>query len=1307
MQTTYREGEETLRAYLPATLVEQWARHPEQPALWGTWLRGSLMFCDVSGFTAMSESLAQVGKEGAELMASILNRFFERMLAIADGWGGAQMKFGGDAMLLFFSGERHVEQAAAAGLEMQAAMADFRRLVTGGQTHRLRMRIAIHSGRFYGASLGQPEGTLHYMLVGPDVNRTAAIEGAGEPGWVVMSAEAAAQMGAGSRLVQRDSVWRVRQLDWPPRPAPRRFAAAPNDVLKHYLLPPLATPLLEGRLPSFSGEHRRVTAVFINLLGMSQLLETKGEAEALAQADAYVKMVIGAVERHGGFLAASDLAAEGDKLICLFGVPVSVEQEEIASLRAVLELDDELRASDLDLRHRIGVSSGFVFAGEIGSARRREYTVIGDSVNLAARLMAAAKPGAILASAPTVERAGPGFQTQRLRPLRVKGKAAPVPVFRVRGVETESETPPALDVTPLVGREEELGSLLRLARQVVSRKRARWAYLWGEPGIGKSRLTSELALRLRAQGWQVIMASCQMHTRHTPFAPWREPLRTLLGIGPEDSSEAAWRKVTDAVEGADAGLAPFASLLADFISVPVPESGSVASLDPKERRRYLIALILALVSARSRERSLFLLFEDAHWADESTVELLAEILARSAALGVVTSRDSSSPKNLSSVLANEVIHLRELTAEAARALVRSASVSDEVVESVLARAQGNPLFLQEIARIGLARGESVPETINDVILARLDRLPPEEKRVLRLASVIGPSFELAALHALAGGSMEPSRLDAALEGLSSQGFARESEGEPPSYVFAHALTRDVAYETLPYAERRRLHRRVAQRIEHKDAGRLEGVCELLLHHYGAALETAKVARYAEMAGRRAAAVFAIADALEYFRRSLTALGELSGSQGDRSVVLEGNGDCLETNARYLDAAQSFVEALEQWRAAPRRPRFVSWPGGRRTREAMLCRKVAVCYERHCDYDESLRWLEHALSVLPHRAGKVGAQIYATKSLVLFRRASYDEAIEWGRRALSLARHSGDRAQLAYAQHILASSYGELGKLRQAIRHDRWAVRAYHELGDLPGQARANGNLGVSYQMLGVLDAALYHYEMSLKAADQIGNMVIATIARNNIGEVLFMMGRLEEAESYLMEVSRADRRDPSLAPVVGLAEVNLSRCRLQRDDPAGASSHLWRGLRLFRSVGAEGLVTEGRLQAVELRLAAGDAVTARRDGRRALAEARRLEARVLEARGERLLGRAESALGGVDRALVHLRGSIAIARSAGAGYEEGLSLLELGRVQLANPRSRRLAERSLRRAVDVLSRMNAALAWSEAERLLDEAAGSS
>ena len=1306
MQKTYSSGEETLlRAYLPATLVEQWALQPEQPPLWGVWLNGSLMFCDVSGFTAMSEKLAQIGKEGAELMAGVLNRFFERMLAIADDWGGAQMKFGGDAMLLFFSGEGHADRAAAAGMEMQSAMRDFRRLVVGSETYSLRMRVAIHSGRFYGASVGQPNGTLHYLLIGRDVNRTAAIEGAGEPGQVIVSAEAAAQLMPGCRLVPRDGVWRVRGLEEPPRPALKHNPPTSSHTLKRYLLRPLAVPLLEGRLLSFSGEHRRVTAIFINLLGLSKLLESQGEAPALAQADAYVKILIRAVERHGGFLAASDLAHEGDKLICLFGAPVSVEREESAALRAVLELDSEFRSSGLDLSHRIGISSGFVFAGEIGSSRRREYTVIGDSVNLAARLMAACQPGEILVSKVTIERAGPTFDVQRLRPLRVKGKAEPVAIYRLRDGHSAQVARKRDELaSPIVGRERELAALSGLARQVLKRGSGRWAYLWGEPGIGKSRLTGEAAARLEVMGWRQIRASCQVHTWHTPFAPWREALRSVLNVQHDESAAELAKKLESAIEKAQPELVQFAPLLGELLSLPVPETAAISSLDPKSRRRQLTALVVALIESAASAEPLLIVFDDAHWADTPSLELLSGLFGLSGRiLIVVTSRVPRVPPELATPRASLAIHLRELSQEAARTLVSSGSgLTEQLMANVIARAQGNPLFLQEIARMGLRSGDAIPETVNDVILTRLDRLAPDEKRVLRLASVIGPSFDLRLLHSLAAGSPDPMRVDAALAELSQQAFTRKQAEGGAEYAFSHVLTRDVAYDTLPYAQRRQLHKRAGQQIEQQEAARLDTVCELLLHHFEQAGDTAKIVRYAAMSGNRASSIFATDEGLRYYERALTALATLGkGFEGDQSLLVERLADCLDVSGKHEEAAKKYTEALATWRVRRRNARFVPSRESRRSRDAALCRKVGASLERSSDYDAALRWLDDALSLLPGRSGLVGAEVCASKSLTLFRKGKYQEAVRWGSVALSFARRRGDGRLLAYAHHILASSYMEMGKLKKALAHDRIAVRLYHEAADLAGQARANSNLGLSYQMLGVLDAALYHYDVGLKADQRIGNDSHAAVVHNNIGEVLMLMGRLKEAVSHFDEVMRAYGKGTAIIGLAGLAQVNLSRCWSEMGRQAQAESGLRRGLRLLRKAGVQGILTEALFQQVELRLATGKIREARRQARRLLRDARGLDATVLAARGERLLGRAEAALGTNELARGHLRTSISIARQAGAEYEEALSLLALARLNLTAPRTRRSARRPLRRAAKILTRMGASPEFAGLKAIVD------
>jgi class 3 adenylate cyclase/tetratricopeptide (TPR) repeat protein len=1300
MQTTYRTGEEALlRAYLPATLVEQWALRPEQQPLWGIWLKGSLMFCDVSGFTAMSEKLGQIGKEGAELMASILNRFFDRMLTIADGWGGTQMKFGGDAMLLLFSGDRHADRAAAAGIEMQAAMADFRRLLVGDETYRLRMRVAIHSGRFYGASVGEPNGSLHYLLLGRDVNRTASIEGAGEPGEVVVSSETAAAMAAGCRLVARGEQWRVRRLEPPARPASEPRLPVSVDSLKRYLLRPLAAPLLEGRLPSFSGEHRRVTAVFINLIGLSRLLEDKGEAETLAQGDAYMKMLMGAVERHGGNLAASDLAAEGDKLICLFGAPLSVERAESAAFRAMLELDREFRASGLELSHKIGVSSGFVFAGEIGSSRRREYTVIGDTVNLAARLMAASQPGQILSSKTTVERAGGGFDVQRLRPLRVKGKAAPVSIYRLRTIPLAEAAPQqGNEGGDLVGREAEMATLNGIAGQIASRGTGRWAYIWGEPGIGKSRLTAELITKLEKAGWRALRAPCQLHTRHTPFAPWRETLRTILSVNPAETPEETAERLRSAVENAEPDLAAYAPLLGELLALRVIETAEISSLDGEGRRRQLTSLVVAILNAAAERRPILLVLEDVHWADSPSLELLAEVLRSGLRVfPMVTSRQQEIPRELSNCGHPATLQLKALPTTAARDLLASTMGSNErLIESIIARAQGNPLFLREIARLGPTNSDSIPESVNDVILTRLDRLAPEERKILQLASVIGPSFDLQLLHALAVASSNRDRVNAALAELIELGFLRKEPDGSGAFAFAHVLTCDVAYETLPYAQRRQLHKRIAQQVEQQYEPSLEPASELLLHHYELGADQAKVVRYAAISGDKALTVFALKESLAYYKQSVSALSNLGkGYEGDGSKLRERLGDCLDAGGRHKEAVEELARALDEWRARRKRPRLVPVRQSLRLRDAILCRKIAVSYERCSEYDQALSWLDEALSVLPSRAGRIAAQISATKCLALFRKGAYEQSIYWGQRALVYARRSRDRRLLAYAHHILSGASRELGMLRQALQHDRLSSRLYHELIDFAGQARANSNLGLSYQMLGILDAALYHYEVALSADQRIENLSHAAIVHNNLAEVLMMQGRLEEAKAHLEQTISACRQGSGQAALAGLAEVNLSRCYARQGDLDAARRHLQRGLRILRGVGAEGLLTEALLQKIELHLAAGRTRRARSECRRVLRNVGGLEAKVLEARGERLLGQAEAALGLSERALAHLRQSIAIARQAEAEYEEALSLLALARLNLATPSTRGSARRPFRRAASMLSRMGASFDLTE------------
>jgi class 3 adenylate cyclase/tetratricopeptide (TPR) repeat protein len=1249
-----------------------------------------MMHCDVTGFTAMSERLAQRGKEGAEVMVEVLNKFFDRMLGIADGWGGEQMKFGGDAMLLIFPGSQHARMAAACGLEMQSAMSEFRSFSAGGEKHTLRMRIGIHSGSFLIASVGDPENLLHLLVTGRDVNRAAEVEPAAAPGRVALSTQAAIELGDSASVTPiGNGLFNLRQVQSePPGPSARQEPPWAR-VLDRYVHPAIRERAARADLAV--SEHRRATVMFINLRGLSDLLEQEGQAAAVEQANSYFNLLLDSLVRHGGFLLGSDAAEDGDKLIALFGAPISRASPEAAALSCSLELNSALNASGLKLRHRIGVNSGFVFAGEIGSRSRREYTVIGDAVNLSARLMTAASWGEIIVSDATLGAAGPAFQARRMRPLRVKGKAAPVRAVRLLGAVEHHEME-AQGRDGLIGRDTELRRLMEYAR-ARRRKRPAWAHVSGEPGIGKSRLVAEATLLYRQSGWRTLIGQSYAHTSHVPFSAWKAALRDLFGLSIGDDVSVLARRLEDMVPGTGDNAGLLGPILSLYSANALPESPPADAT--ASRKRIRDAIVAALSSVQTSSQGLLLVFEDSHWMDASSRDLLAGVVQRLAGPAVViTSSRNTTPVELSRP-PDLSLALEALPQEFARQLARRAGdLADAELAAVVERSNGNPLLVTSFARS--SGGGSLPETVEDAITSRVDVLPPDLKSLARAASVAGPTFDIELIASLMPENAAPA--DRLLADLSETGITQRLDGT--SFSFSHAVVRDVVYGMLPYAQRRRLHGRVVSHIESSRQDQLDAVCEDLLYHAELAEDMPRSVRYACMSGDRALRLFDGDAAAMYYTRGLSSLGDGAKSHGDRSVLLERVGDALELVGKHGDAAERYEESLAEWRSpGTQRTRYVPWAGGAASRAVELCRKTGVAMERHADFEESLRWLDKALQALPEGKLQLRAQVCAARSVVLYRVGRYDEGVEWGRRALGFARRSRNRQQIAYSHNMLAHSYVERGDLQKAVRHLRQAVRLYHDMGDFPGQASANNNLGICYHLQGTLDAALYHYQVALQTDRRVGDEVDATIVRNNIGEVLFLLGRVSEAMEHLNEVVEAHGREGGLTGVAGLAHINLSRCYLSQDDMHSAAQHIRRGKRLVTRAGQAGLVAEAELQRSSVLLAAGRPDLAVRAARSGIAQSRAVGARLLEARGQRVLGEALLAQGRQADAKQEIQGSVSLARRINANHEEALSIIALAGIPGTHARARLISD--LRQAEKMLIRMGAAPDAMRARKLIE------
>ncbi|MBI4340071.1 MAG: tetratricopeptide repeat protein [Chloroflexi bacterium] len=1284
-------------SYLPPLLLDAVRRDPDRPLPWIEPVEGTLAFADISGFTRMSERLAEIGREGAEWLTNILNPYFHRMLDIAREHGGSNLKFGGDALLLLFRDQGHELRAVATALAMQQATRQIPTVHIGKDRIRLSMSVGVHSGTFWSAAAGLPGLRMQHFILGKEAGRVAEAEAAATSGEVLITGPTLSMAGGSYVVEPRGDAYRVL------RPSRRAgtFSASPQGAgllpsqaagLLAYLPPPVVQALKAGdEAKAVEGEHRKVTVIFISVHGVNEAIQEQGPERSLVELQEYLSSVIRLAEQYGGFLVSNDIDSHGIKLIVLFGAPIAHEHDSENALRLALDLQREVSQRGGGLRHRIGINSGFVFAGDVGSPYRREYTVMGDSVNLAARLMGSASPGQIVVSQWVADEAGPDFIVRSLTPVSVKGKRLPVPIGSLEGEGQRAAG--GLGVAPfglMVGREREMDALRGLGARVEGGE-GRSIVVSGEAGVGKTRLVLEFQSHLASRGWAVLRGQSYSYTTATPFAPWVQVLGSLFGLASGDATEARTEKVVGAISRLAPDLLEIAPLLNALLTLSLSQTDVTQSLDEERRRRRLFDLVTGLLQARATEAPLLVLLEDLQWADQSSVELVSHVgghLGPSRILFCVTHRpqkglDPGLPPSSSTSLAVGELS-REASVQLVRAVLAQPQIPNEVTEAVLAKARGNPLFLEEVARslrqTGGAKGVltsapggpvqgiaaiEIPDRVQALVMSRIDGLPGLSKEVLRTAAVVGNSFTLPTLRSVLAG---PSGrfLEGRLQELAQQDLLHAEEGAAETtYAFRHTLLQEVAYDSLNFARRRELHGQVATYLEQAHQEQLEPLYETLAHHYWRGGNSAKTLTYSAWAGDKARQVFAHEQAVDYYRRGLDAADKLGGiALHQRSYLVERIGDCYEVSGQHEKAASTFSWALREWRKAARQPgappgSSLELSGGTppKAQQAVLCRKIGVAYEHNSSYDLSLKWLELALRLLPPRQPKYAAEINVAKSASLYRKGRYVQAIQWGQAGLLLSRRSRDLRQIAYAHNILANAFADTGKVKEAIAHRERAVRLYDELGDLQGQMVANNNLGSGYQLQGMLDRALHHYQASLQASERLSNHVAAAIVRNNIGEVLLTQGHLEEAVEHLQRVVERYEQTGEPLAVAGLALVNLSRARQRQQRYGESQDCVEKGIALFRKAGARGLLAEAYLQQAEAELARGRAEAALRTCQRALKDIREMGSRLLETQGLRILGRIAHGQGRLEEAEEDLRESVALAQRLGADYEKAQALL--------------------------------------------------
>ena len=1217
-----------LAPYVPR-LVRAWSEDDDRRR--ARRIEGSLVSTDVSGFTALSERLAVRGRDGAEELVRTISGVFDDLIQVAERHGGDVLKFRGDALLLLFVGDRHAERACGAAADMQRAIESSAGRETSVGPVELRMACGVHTGALQAFLTEVPHREL--LVAGRAATRVFELEDLAEAGEVALSAETAALVDAAWLEGSRDDAHLLRALEPGSSPVPPPQAVGGRELARY------VPSSLRDHLAVASGdaEHRQVTVAFVKVSGTDAADEDP--AAVAARIDALASATADACARYGLTWLESDIDADAVKLYLTGGAPWTTGMDEEAMLRALRDIV----ASDVGLTVRAGVNRGRVFTGDIGSATRRTYAVMGDAVNLAARLTGRARPGSILVTADVLKRTRTTYATE-FEPLLLKGKEAAV-MAHTLGEPTGTDAAERADEGTIVGRDAEL-DLLQVSLERARLRELQIVELVADPGVGKSRLVREL--RARALGFQQLEAAAEPYAKGQPYAALRNLLRQLVGVTPEATRDDAGDQLTRFVSAVVPELVPWLPLLALPFDAEVDAVFEGHLLDPAASRERLHEAVATLLD-RLLLMPTLLVVEDLHWLDDASHWLLAHLVTRPAPrpwLVVVTSRPGTTLLAGAESPAT-TIDLGPLDEVASTTLALEASATDlseDAVEAIVARAGGNPLFVRALI-LAAASGDpldALPESVESTLTALIDQLAPSDRMLLRHAAVVGPSFDMSVVEEVLGDELRGGTRWEAL----TQFILPEGES---GYRFRHDLVRMTAYEGLSYRRRREIHSAVGTALERRAVGREDEEAALLSLHFHEAGVHEKAWRYATAAGDRSAAGYANVVAAGLYERALASADALdSVPPAELARVAEALGDVCERFADYDRSTAAYERGLA---AAGENRLLVARLGGKR---ALLDEHVGRYEDALARYDDALAGLGEEPDGVATRAG-----LELGRAGVLYRQAHFEEAVEWAERAVAHAEQAGDRSRQAHALLLLGGALSDVG--RDGIPELEQAIAIYEELGDFIGAARSLNNIGVQRYAEGRWDESSEAYRSSREAREQGGDVVGAAIPMNNEAEVLSDQGHLEEAEPLFRDMVRICRAAGyTLGALVGLGNLARVAARSGRFDEAETLYE--ETLVGFRELGSERFEIETRARVVECRVLAGAHARALEllDGLAAAAASFTYAG--LEALIDRQHGYALHQARRPDEGRERLVESLRIARELGATYEEALTLRALAEV---------------------------------------------
>lgn len=925
------------------------------------------------------------------------------------------------------------------------------------------------------------------------------------------------------------------------------------ELFKPYVPKAVTSRILEGK-PGLPSERSEATIIFIDIRGFTKLADQLDPEKATEIINNIFEPIVGLIDKYGGSINKF----LGDGLMAIFGTPFSHEDDPERAARASLEIMKSIEENGKikignkvkSLKAKIGINTGLCISGEIGSASRKEFTVIGDTVNLASRLQENSKPGKILIGEKTFQRIKGNFKISPPRKLKVKGKMDLVTVYTLKSekkkigfLEKNKDSH-----SPFVGREKEF-KILRETLIKSYHSKGQIIEISGELGVGKSRLIYELAKGSLAKKFNILSSNCSSWEESKPYAPLKEIFTKIFGIKFDDDLKEIDKKIKNKIKEIDSSLLFASSYFLRLLSSKIKSPEEIME-QSKEGSNLLIKVVKKLLWSFSSQKPLLVIIEDVQWIDDASAEFLiqwSKEIKKYPILIIYSLRESL--KKRESIVGSNRIKLLPLenteSDKLIRLLIKENDIYQLMKDKINSTANGNPLFMEEIIRGIEERRLSadkdrlgnypemfanfpIPDTVQSIARARIDLLPVGLKEVLYQASAIGREIEIKLLQKIT--NLEDKVLLETVKKLQKQEFIEGVEKAPNSsqyFVFTHSIIQEIAYHSLLFKDRKNLHIKIGSVIEEMYFSKIDSKVEELAYHFKNSNDKEKAAFYLNKAGDKAQSLYAFSNAVNYFQDCINIL-ETSKPKKKRLIKFSEIYNKLSFSQSIIGERKkseiSLTKALEYCKKTKDKDN-----------ESFVLMSMGNLYGDMGKWDKAIEYFQDSL-LIGEEVNNLRRKARTIKSMgvVYLFKGDTERGYKYLKDSLKICEKIKAEALYAMVLNNIGIYYDMVGEWENAAKYYKKSLSISKKLNNIIQMSNIMGNLGFAYSSLNESEQAIHYFKESIKISERIGDIYNKGINLIHLGEEYLKKDKFNKTKYYII---RAEEIFKILEDKLGLADV--------------------------------------------------------------------------------------------------------------------------------------------------------------------------